>query len=199
MNGSNFIDGLNGLVIGYFLMILAILIKINFFGFYFMNQYDTLFFILTLFLIFLLNIFNKLYLGDNGVYVLSIFFGLMIIDYHNNFPTVSPYFFILILWYPCFENLFSIIRKFKLKRSPINPDTNHFHQLLFYFLKKKNSFTDLANNNLSSFTILIFNLIIFMFALIDIYSTKLQITAISFSVIIYVIMYIYLFKFKYEK
>ena len=29
MNGSNFIDGLNGLVIGYFLIILLILLKVG--------------------------------------------------------------------------------------------------------------------------------------------------------------------------
>ena len=40
------------------------------------------------------------------------------------------------LWYPCFENLFSIIRKFNFKKSPISPDNKHLHQLLFIFLKK---------------------------------------------------------------
>lgn len=159
---------------------------------------ELFFFLLTLILIYCSNILNKLYLGDSGVYAISMFFGLVILDYHNKFSLISPYFFILILWYPCFENLFSIIRKFKLKRSPINPDTNHLHQLLFYFFKKKNKLSDLTNNNLSSFSILLFNLFVFMFALNDIYSTKLQIAGIFISVLIYVIIYLYLFKFKFN-
>ena len=198
MNGSNFIDGLNGLLVGYFTMITIILIKIDFFHFYEAENDEILFFLSTLFLVFFFNISNKLYLGDNGVYVVSTFFGLMIIDYHQSFSIISPYFFILILWYPCFENLFSIIRKFRLKRSPVNADTNHLHQLLFYFLKKKNNFTNLMNNNFSSLIILSFNFLIFAISLNNIYSTKLQITSIFFSVISYVIIYIYLFNFKYN-
>tara|TARA_X000000950_G_scaffold278491_1_gene369530 strand:+ start:24864 stop:25895 length:1032 start_codon:yes stop_codon:yes gene_type:complete len=198
MNGSNFIDGLNGLLVGYFIMITLVLIKIGVFNFYYINMVELFFFLLTLILIYCSNILNKLYLGDSGVYAISMFFGLVILDYHNKFSLISPYFFILILWYPCFENLFSIIRKFKLKRSPINPDTNHLHQLLFYFFKKKNKLSDLTNNNLSSFSILLFNLFVFMFALNDIYSTKLQIAGIFISVLIYVIIYLYLFKFKFN-
>ena len=139
-----------------------------------------------------------MYLGDNGVYVLSVFFGSMLINYHQNFPRISPYFFILIVWYPCFENLFSIIRKFKLKRSPIYPDTNHLHQLLFYFLRKKNNFKDLINNNLSSMIILMINFFIFLIAVNNIYSTKLQIFTLFSAIMIYIIVYIFLFNFKYK-
>jgi UDP-N-acetylmuramyl pentapeptide phosphotransferase/UDP-N-acetylglucosamine-1-phosphate transferase len=198
MNGSNFIDGLNGLLVGYFIMITIILIKIGFFQYYEAKYDEILFFLSILFAVLLFNIFNKLYLGDSGVYAISIFFGLMIINFHQNHPIISPYFFILLLWYPCFENLFSIIRKFKFNRSPISPDINHFHQLLFYFLKRKNNYTDLINNNFSSFIILLFNSLIFVISLNNIYSTKLQIMTIFFSVVFYVIIYIYLFNFKYN-
>lgn len=198
INGSNFIDGLNGLVIGYFIMITLIMIRINVFDFYLLTKTELYFFIFILLVIFFSNVLNKLYLGDSGVYIISMFYGLIILDYHRNFSLISPYFFILILWYPCFENLFSIIRKFKLKRSPINPDTNHLHHLLFYFLKKKNKYSDLVNNNLSSLSILLINFFIFMLALNDIYSTKLQLILILISVLFYVITYFYLFKFKFN-
>ena len=198
INGSNFIDGLNGLLVGYFIMISIILIKIDFFQYYNAKFDEILFFLTILFLVFVFNIFNKLYLGDNGAYVLSIFFGLMIIEYHQNHPVISPYFFILLLWYPCFENLFSIIRKFRTKKSPISPDTNHLHQLLFYFLKRKNKFTDLMNNNFSSLILLLFNSLIFIISLKDVYSTTLQVVTIFFSIIFYIIIYIYLFNFKYN-
>ena len=58
------------------------------------------------------------------------------IKFHQNYSNISPYYIILLLWYPCFENLFSIIRKFGLNRSPIYPDNNHFHQLTFFILRK---------------------------------------------------------------
>ena len=198
VNGSNFIDGLNGLLIGYFIMITIVLYSINFFSFYNIDNEHYLIILTTLLLIFIFNVFNKLYLGDNGVYVLSVFFGLMLINYHQNFNEISPYFYILILWYPCFENLFSIIRKFRLKRSPIYPDTNHLHQLLFYYLKKKNNLKDISNNNLSSSIILLYNFFIFLISINDIYSTKLQIFTLFSAIVTYIIFYIFLFNFKYK-
>ena len=57
------------------------------------------------------------------------------IELHKYDPNVSPFYVVLLLWYPCFENLFSIIRKFSLKKSPINADNNHLHQLIFIYLK----------------------------------------------------------------
>lgn len=198
INGSNFIDGLNGLLIGYFIIITIILKNLNFFTFYNFDA-DTLnIYILSLIFLFCMNLLNKLYLGDSGVYVISIFYGFFLINFHQSFPLISPYFFIILLWYPCFENLFSIIRKFKLKRSPINPDTNHLHQLLFYYLKKKNSFRDVTNNNLSSTFILMINIIIFFISIGNIYSTTLQILTLVFAIFIYVISYIFLFSFKYK-
>ena len=63
---------------------------------------------------------------------------------------MSPFFIVLLLWYPCFENLFSIIRKYRLNLSPLNSDNKHFHQLLFYFIKKKFNLSALTSNNLGS-------------------------------------------------
>ena len=120
INGSNFVDGLNGLLIGYFIIISVILLKLNFFSFYNFNEQVLKIYFLMLFFIFFMNLANKLYLGDSGVYVISVFYGFLLINFHINFPLISPYFFILLLWYPCFENLFSIIRKFRLKRSFIS-------------------------------------------------------------------------------
>ena len=180
INGSNFIDGLNGLLIGYYLAISIILIKIGYFDFLKFDLELNIIFFISLISIFIFNIFNKLYLGDNGVYVLSLFFGFLLINYHQNFPYISPYFIILLFWYPCFENLFSIIRKFKIKRSPINPDTNHLHQLLFYFLKKKINKSHLAINNLSSLLIISVNFIFFYLSSLNLYSTNLQLFLIIF-------------------
>ena len=76
-------------------------------------------------------------LGDAGAYILSFFVGYLIINCHKFNPNISPYFFITLVWYPCYENLFSIIRKLKSKLSPLIPDNNHLHQLIYIRFKKK--------------------------------------------------------------
>ena len=115
MNGTNFIDGLNGLVIGYYLIVLLILFKLGLLNDLFINNSELQFFVYFLFILFLLNIKNKLYLGDSGSYLLSFFIGYILILIYNGNLIFSPFFIVLLLWYPCFENLFSIIRKFRLK------------------------------------------------------------------------------------
>ena len=73
INGSNFIDGLNGLLLGYFLLILFILYKLNLLTILsFSDDYLYTFFIILIF-IFILNFTNQLFLGDSGAYFLSFF------------------------------------------------------------------------------------------------------------------------------
>ena len=68
-------------------------------------------------LLLFLNFLNKLFLGDNGAYMISFFIGFYLITiYNQNYQNITPYFVILLLWYPCFENLFSILRKIYYKK-----------------------------------------------------------------------------------
>ena len=135
LNGTNFIDGLNGLIISYCLIIIFILFKLNLIDLLISNI-NLLLIIVTLISLLILNFNNKLFMGDSGSYLLGFISGyFLIITYLKN-PFISPYFIVLLLWYPAFENLFSIIRKLKTRKSPIKPDTNHFHHLLFFLLKK---------------------------------------------------------------
>ena len=115
MNGSNFIDGLNGLVIGYFLIILLILLKVGLLNEINLNNSRFYFLIYILSVLIIFNYLNKLYLGDSGTYLISFSVGCLLIYIYNNGNLFSPFFVILLLWYPCFENLFSIIRKFNFK------------------------------------------------------------------------------------
>ena len=133
INGSNFIDGLNGLALGYFVIILLIL---HYNKFIFLDNSSNQTFLICLLIILILNLCNNLFLGDSGSYLLGIYFGYLLVDiYNTNF--ISPFFIILLLWYPCFELLFSIIRKLDFKKSPMEPDTNHLHQLIYYFFLQK--------------------------------------------------------------
>ena len=197
INGTNFLDGLNGLVIGYYISIIFIIsisgVNLEIFN----NKLIFNQFIIILIVLLLLNYFNKLYLGDSGSYLLGFLFGTALIKIYVLNQFISPYFIILLLWYPCFENLFSIIRKHRFRKSPIKPDNKHFHQLLFYFINKKlNPKNKIVANNLSSILIVIYNFIVFYIGLIEITKTNYQITIIIFNLLIYIFLYMKLLKFR---
>ena len=137
INGSNFIDGLNGLLISCTIIILSMLTKLNLIDNSIISNQSIYLIIFILSFLLLLNMSNFLMLGDSGAYLLGFFVGLIIISSHISNPEISPYFYILLIWYPCFENLFSIIRKLNREFSPLKPDSKHLHQLVFFFLNKK--------------------------------------------------------------
>ncbi len=195
VNGSNFIDGLNGLLLGYFLLILFFLLKLDLIIFLDLTNEKYINFILVTFFLLILNLLNKLFLGDSGAYSLSLLIGFILIKIYNSSETISPYFIIMLLWYPCFENLFSIIRKtYYRKKNPLEPDTEHFHQKLFTYCRIKFKMSDLKSNILTSLIILLLNLIIFYFASKAISNTIYQITLISVSIFTYLIFYFIIHK-----
>ncbi len=136
VNGTNFIDGLNTNVLGYYIIISLFLYQTNQ-DFFLLNFADWSLWISILVILFFFNFFNKMFIGDSGSYVLGFIYGYLLIEIYVNSQNLSPFYIILLVWYPCFETLFSIIRKFRLNRSPILPDTKHLHQLLYISIKKK--------------------------------------------------------------
>jgi len=198
MNGSNFIDGLNGLVLGYYLIVLIILYNLGLLNYLGIDSklIDYLLYLIVVLLIF--NFFNFFYLGDSGAYLLSTFIGSILIIIYNQNQTFSPFFVVLLLWYPCFENLFSIIRKFQIKKSPSHADSNHFHQLVFYFLKKRFKIKNIISNNCSSLIINLYNLIILSIGSLNIVSTQFLIFLIIINIFVYTLFYIKLFSYKYK-
>ncbi len=196
INGTNFIDGTNFNVIGYYLILIIILLYFeNFDNFYFLNI-KTLYLILPLIIISFLNLLNKVYLGDSGSYFLGFIFGFELINFFNQ-NTISPFFIILLLWYPCFEMLFSIFRKLNFKKSPLKPDSKHFHQLLYFFFYQKIK-KPVLSSNLSGLIINIYNLVVLLFALIDPAHTQLQIILILLNLTIYVFIYLRLIKYRFK-
>ncbi len=198
INGSNFIDGLNGLLVGYYLLISVVFYQLNFINFLDIESNNLLFFLTILFILFLLNLSKKSFMGDTGAYILSFFYGYLLIKIYTEYQIFSPFFVILLLWYPCFENLFSILRKFQLKKSPIKPDNNHLHQLIFFYLKKKYKIKNIFANNFGSLIILLYNLIIFYFGIQNISNTQYQIVLLVLNLFIYCAVYFKLFAFKYK-
>ena len=189
INGSNFIDGLNSLLISYLAIVIYILIKLNFVpeAIYFENNLN--YFFLFLIVLIILNFNNLLMLGDAGAYLLSFFVGYLIIKSHNLNIDISPYFFINLIWLPCFENLFSIIRKLLSRFSPLAPDSNHLHQLIFRSLNRKIFKKKLIANNFSSISINCFNFLALYFVAIDPYNTIYQIKLTFLFIICYFLLF----------
>ena len=194
INGSNFIDGLNALLLFYMTSVIFALFKLDLLNEFYINKELLIYLLIFILLIIFLNLINLLMLGDAGAYVLSFFVGYLIIKCHHSNALVSPYFFIALLWYPCFEILFSIIRKLKSNLSPLIPDNNHLHQLLYLLLKKKMIKTKHLANNLSSFMISFVNLIIILIASKDPFNSFYQIKLIFFSIFIYLFLFLFLKK-----
>ncbi len=196
INGSNFIDGCNGLAIGYYLIIyffLFYLIKNQIIVFE-INLFLSLIFCLLILLIF--NLLNKLFLGDNGIYILSIITGYLLIEIVNLNNYISPYYIMNLLWYPAFEILFSMFRKIRSNHSPMEPDTNHLHQLLFFSYNCKFKFSHTINNSLVGITINLYNFIlIFIFSIYP-ENSKFQLILVIINIINYLIIYKLLFDFK---
>ena len=194
INGSNFIDGVNTLLIGYFISVLLIvIILINEYNLVFESQnLKIIFSVLLILLVF--NFFEKFFCGDSGSYVISLIVGYYLIELSNLDLIISPYFIACLLWYPAYECLFSMVRK-KIKKTKITgPDNSHLHQLLFSFFIKKLRFKRWIISSLTGISINIYNLIIFFIALENISQTKTLIFLIVVNIILYNFVYFLLKK-----
>ena len=138
VNGCNFIDGFNGLLIIHSLIIFLVLYSVNIWN---SNNLDIgnflLFLILILISVLLFNFPNaKIFLGDSGAYIIGVILAITTIEISNLNPKIPPFFFANLLFYIFFEVIFSFFRKVIIeKKSPFVPDKKHLHMLFFNFLK----------------------------------------------------------------
>jgi UDP-N-acetylmuramyl pentapeptide phosphotransferase/UDP-N-acetylglucosamine-1-phosphate transferase len=195
INGTNFIDGLNTIVIGYYLIVLiciSVFFKNN--DLLLVSEQTIIFFSIILFSLLILNSLNLLYLGDNGAYILAFFVSIILIDLSANFKYLSPFYIVNLLWYPAYETLFSIVRKSKYKKSVSMPDNLHLHQLVYKKIKDQSNFNSKIINTLSGVIINIFNLSVLILATQNYSNSTYQIILILFSVTLYNLIYIVLKK-----
>ena len=177
INALNFYDGINGQsLIFYFIAFSYLLIITEKFEFY-----GIILFILT-FLLFL-NIKKLLFLGDNGIYVLTIILSTAIIYEHNIYRNIifADEIFML-LFLPGLDLTRLTITRLLKGKNPFYGDRNHIHHLLI----KKYS---LLNTNLILFFLGIAPIIFFNF-----FKTNIFI-AISMFIIIYFFIIIRLKKY----
>ena len=151
INGANLIDGYNGL-----LGIHSLIILVNLFFVNYLNENSDLALFLFLGILILINflIFNfpkaKIFLGDSGAYFLGAFIAISVIKTSITIPTISPFYFCILLFYLFFEVFYSFFRKLiKEKTPPIHPDKKHLHMLLYKILLKKNNSKSKSNYHVS--------------------------------------------------
>ena len=196
INGSNLIDGYNGLLSIHTLIILINLFFINYFG----GNNDLAFFIFCVILIiavFLKYNFPKanLFLGDSGSYFVGTFIAISAIKTSIANPTISPFYFCILLFYLFFEVFFSFIRKIsREKMSPLFPDKKHLHMLIYkYFIKK-------SKNTLKSnyYVSVVINLIYLILIIPAIFMMDNGLFCKYYSLVFFVI-YLSVYKISYEK
>jgi UDP-N-acetylmuramyl pentapeptide phosphotransferase/UDP-N-acetylglucosamine-1-phosphate transferase len=186
INGSNFCDGVNCNVIGYYLIVaLAIL----FIDLPIPSNFPDIKIIIIIFTVFyLVNLFQKSFLGDNGVYLITVFMGVYVINFINLNMNVSPLLALNLLWYPAFENLFTIIRRVNANRTVDAADGFHFHTLLLkkIFYLNKNFF---LSNSLTGILLNLF-MLIGIFLSINYYNdAKILTLILMINILIYILFY----------
>ena len=201
VNGFNFLDGINTLVVSNFIICLLSI-------FYLSSKFElTVNFLLlensliVLLVIYIYNFWGKSFLGDSGTYAISFLVGIICIKFtHDNYQIISPYFVACLLWYPALENLFSIIRRYLSRKNPSRADSDHLHHFLYSYIKK----TKYIKNNLflNTFTGILINVYLFASSIFSIHNfnnTKILILIISINIIVYLLLYYFLYKKIYSK
>lgn len=199
INGSNFFDGLNTLNIGYYLLVSLIIFYLKQNQIISANEIFIEYLLIVLLILFFLNLMNKIYLGDSGSYLLGFTFAVFLIKLYIDNQYLSPFFIIVLLWYPSYETLFSIIRKNIMNKSPMNPDSNHLHQQIFHLIKRKRKLNKLYSNLLSANLINLYNLVIFVISLNFLYNSQIQVLLILLNITLYTFIYFKLFIARYKK
>ena len=190
INGFNLIDGTNSLCTLNFLIILIFVyltihkMNIDFIDF----EIDFLIIFITIF--FILNFFGLNYLGDGAAYGIGFLLGYILVKISLIDQSISPYYVANLLWYPAFENLFSILRRTFKSNNNYLPDNHHLHHLIYKFLVKKNF---LKKNFLRSSLVGILINIVLLFSYLIGYmylkNTIIQNILIFIGVSLYLIVY----------
>ena len=169
INALNFFDGINGQSCIFFIIV---------FSFLFFKSEMNYFYLLSILLILLilfLNLMNKLFLGDGGIFLMGIIASISLILEHNvqkNILYVDEIFFLLLL--PGIDLIrLTIIRVFK-GRNAFFGDRNHIHHLL-----------------VNKFSIFYTNLILIFVSLIPI--IMFLFLELNFFIVFFIFLILYIF------
>jgi UDP-GlcNAc:undecaprenyl-phosphate GlcNAc-1-phosphate transferase len=131
INATNYIDGIDGLLLTFFLSCLLYYI-------FLVDDIETInllkFFVIGGFLNLILNLLPsknkfKVFSGDSGSLFIGFFISFMTIELYNSF-NIHPVILIWPLWYPVYDFLFVSINRLLNKKSIFKPDNTHLHHTI---------------------------------------------------------------------
>ena len=189
INGINFIDGINVLTVLYLLIVYLFIFILNYSELITLYDESIFYLICLLLIVLVLNYFGLVFLGDSGSYLVSLVTSGYLISSVNPQSYISPYFVILVVIYPCFEILFSIIRRSKIKKKYYRPDNLHLHHLIYNAFKNKFQLNVLNQHLMTALTINSVILAFFIFGLLFYDQTKVLLFLIICKIIIYLFVY----------
>lgn len=142
-----------------------------------------------------------IFAGDGGAYLWGAVIAIASILLVQRHSIVSPWFPMLLLIYPVCETAFSIYRKLVRGVSPGVADALHFHQLIYRRIVRGVVHDDvsrrmLMRNNRTSPYLWSFTLLTVMPAVLFWQNTPVLIGFCSFFVLVYIIVYIAIIRFK---
>lgn len=147
INGCNLIDGANGLLPMSILMQALSLMFITYETNDSHNMIRLVYIIVPVIIFMGFNYpWGKIFLGDTGAYFLGFMVSLLTIIIFSEHPDIPTWVAVLILFYPAFELLFSIIRKLIEHKSPMEPDPHHLHLKMFHLLKNQLMMSRISNS-----------------------------------------------------
>jgi UDP-GlcNAc:undecaprenyl-phosphate GlcNAc-1-phosphate transferase len=168
INALNFYDGINGQSLIFFIMIFSYLAFQSPLKIFYITLISICIFIL------LLNLQNKIFLGDSGIYTLGSILVILLIYEHNHFKTLrfsDEIFLLLIL--PGVDLLRLTCTRIINGKNAFYGDRNHLHHMLF----KKNN-------------LLISNIILFFLSILPIF--LFSILNLNFFAVFFIFVLIYL-------
>ena len=189
MNGMNLIDGMNGLMpLTVFFQLLSLMIISLTVNDLFVFQL-TIIFALPLIFFLLFNFpLGKLFIGDLGAYFYGYVIGLLIIYFFGKYNNLLTWNAIVILFYPCFELLFSFIRKIRNNINAFEADASHLHSIICNYLVKFKLINNNKANNLVTIFLIPFYVLPF-FISINFYSTSYIFLSLAILILIYLYFY----------
>ena len=158
LNAINFFDGINGQSLIFFIAIFFILLLKT------QNELYVYFLIFLSFILFL-NLKNKTFLGDNGIFLLSFILSTFIIYEYNVLKTIvyADEIFLMLV-FPGLDLLRLTFFRVINKKNPFYGDRNHVHHLLIKkFSLFKSNLILLSMTLLPYFTFFIFENFLFSF------------------------------------
>ena len=132
INATNYIDGIDGLLLIFFLSCLIYYI-------FLIDDIETRnllkFFAIASFLNLILNLLPsknkfKVFSGDSGSLFIGFFISFITIELYSSF-NIHPAILIWPLWYPVYDFLFVSINRLINKKSIFKPDNTHLHHLIY--------------------------------------------------------------------